>query len=117
MSGRTNSNDPTDPTEPLCAKAATYPGVNAGTSCNQSAFKFKKKAFLYCGPQGGRFKAMFKLGPSRAQAEALQAEFPDKFDVGKTAYVTARFTAEDPIPEALWTKWLDESYAECGGKL
>lgn len=105
-----------DPTAAICAKAETYPGVVSGTSCNQNSYKLGKKAFLYCGPQGGRFKAMFKLGPSRAEAERLQGAYPDRFDVGKTNYVTARFTAEDPMPEELWQRWLAESYAECGGK-
>lgn len=106
-----------DPTEAMRLKATSYPGVTVGTSCNQSSFKLGKKAFLYCGPQGGRFKAMFKLGPSRAEAEALQDAHPDRFDVGKTNYVTARFSAEEPLDEDIWTRWLDESYAESGGKI
>lgn len=106
-----------DPTEAMRRKAAAYPDVIEGTSCNQSSFKLGKKAFLYCGPQGGRFKAMFKLGPSRAEAETLQDAHPDRFDVGKTNYITARFSAKEPLSEDIWTRWLDESYAECGGEL
>ena len=100
-----------DPTEPIRLKASQYPGVDEGTACTQSAFKAGNQAFLYCGPQGGRFKAMFKLEKSKAEAAKLAAKEPDRFDVGKTAWVTARFSAEKPMPKRLWSKWLDESYA------
>jgi hypothetical protein len=99
-----------DPTEPIRIKASGYPEVDAGTACTQDAFKTGKKAFLYIGPQGGRFKAMFKLGESRAAAEALAESDPSHYEVGSTAWVTARFSAEEPMPQARWEKWLDESY-------
>ena len=102
---------PSDPTEPIRIKASQYPRVDKGTACTQSAFKAGNQAFLYCGPQGGRFKAMFKLDKSKAEAVKLAAKQPDRFDVGKTAWVTARFSAEKPMPKKLWSKWLDESYA------
>ena len=102
---------PKDPTEPIRQMASEFPGVAEGTSCTQGSFKVGKQAFLYIGPQGGRYKAMFKLEASRAQAEALAEERPDDFQVGKTAWVTARFSAEKPMPKRMWTKWLKESYA------
>ena len=57
-----------DPTEPIRLTASQYPEVDQGTACTQSAFKTGKKAFLYIGMQGGRFKAMFKLDGSMAEA-------------------------------------------------
>ena len=53
---------------------------------------------------------MFKLKASMSQAEALAAEEPKRFEVGSTGWVTARFTAEEPLPKEIWEKWLDESY-------
>ena len=100
-----------DPTDPIRLKASRYPGVVKGTSCTQSSFKTAKSAFLYVGMQGGRYKAMFKLDASTAEAARLAAKEPDRFDVGSTSWVTARFTAEKPMPKRLWEKWLDESYA------
>lgn len=100
-----------DPTLPMRQKASEYPGIDEGTACSQASFKAGKKSFFFVGPQGGRFKAMFKLEASRAEAEALAAQYPDRFGVGKNIWITARFSAEDPMPEPLWTKWLDESYA------
>ena len=108
---------PSDPTEPIRIKASEYPGVDAGTACTQASFKANKKAFLYTGPQGGRFKAMFKLDKSIPEAQKLANEKPDSYDVGKNGWVTARFTAEKPMPKRLWTKWLNESYALTGATL
>ncbi len=106
-----------DPTEAMRLEASRYPDVDEGTACTQSSFKARKKAFLFAGPQGGRFKAMFKLEASMAEATRLADEDPDRFDVGKNGWVTARFSAEQPMPKKLWKAWLDESYGlAAGGK-
>ena len=100
-----------DPTEAMRLKASQYPGVDKGTSCTQASFKAGGKAFLYCGPQGGRYKAMFKLEKSKAEAIKLAEASPDDYQAGSTAWVTARFSADKPMPVRRWKKWLDESYA------
>lgn len=99
-----------DPTEPIREKASKYPDVDEGIACTQSSFKTGKKSFLFIGMQGGRYKAMFKLQKSLPEATKLAEKEPDRFQVGSTAWVTARFTAEKPMPKKLWAKWLDESY-------
>jgi hypothetical protein len=88
-----------------------------GTSCTQSAFKVGAGTFLFIGPgpKGQGFKAMFKLKASMPQALKLAAEDPTRFEVGSTGWVTARFTAEEPLPKRIWGKWLSESYdVTCG---
>ena len=104
-----------DPSAAIRAKASRYPGVDQGTSCTQSSYKVGKQAFLYIGMQGGRHKAMFKLDESRPQAEKLARARPDDFQAGSTSWVTARFSAEEPMPTKLWQAWLDESYALSAG--
>ena len=106
-----------DPTETIRNKAATFPAVAPGTSCNQSAFKVGKRAFLYIGPgaKGRGYKAMFKLDRSMNHARELAASNPDRFEVGSTGWVTTRFTAEEPLSEDIWETWLEESY-ELAGK-
>ncbi len=101
-----------DPTVAIRAKAAAFPAVAAGTSCNQNAFKVGKRAFLYIGPgaKGHGFKAMFKLDQCMGQARNLADERPDRIEVGSTGWVTARFTAEEPLPESVWDAWLSDSY-------
>lgn len=101
-----------DPTLPIREQASEYPDVDEGTSCTQSSFKTGGKAFLFVGEQGGRFKAMFKLADSRGEAERFAADAPDDFQVGKGVWVTARFTAAQPLPTELWRRWLDESYEQ-----
>ncbi len=102
-----------DPTRALKEAAAALPDVVEGTSCNQSSYKAGKKAFLYVGPgpKGIGFKAMFKLEASAEEARNLAAGDPERFEVGTGNWVTARFTAEAPLPKKLWSKWLEESHA------
>ncbi|MEE9394755.1 MAG: hypothetical protein V3W41_19860 [Planctomycetota bacterium] len=101
-----------DPTVPILKKAAAFPGAIQGTSCNQSSFKIGKQSFFFVGPgaKGLGFKAMFKLEKSLPQAEKLAAKEPDRFEVGSNGWVTTRFTAEKPLPKAIWEKWLKETY-------
>jgi len=107
----------TDPTVPICEKAASFPQVTKGTSCNQSSFKVGKGSFLFIGPGAKRigFKAMFRLGHSMPQARKLASKEPERFEVGSTGWVTTRFTAEKPLPKSIWGKWLQESYDICCG--
>ena len=99
-----------DPAQPILEQARKLDDVVEGASCTQTSFKRGKKAFLYIGMQGGRHKAMFKLKKSMADAEKRAEKDPDRFQVGSTAWVTARFTPEKPMPKTLWQKWLKESY-------
>lgn len=106
-----------DPTDAIRRHAMTFPGVGKGASCNQSAFKAGKGTFLFVGPgpKGVGFKAMFKLRASMAEALELAARHPKRFEVGATGWVTARFTAEEPLPKQTWKRWLAESYQlTCG---
>lgn len=106
-----------DPTDAIRKAAAAFPGVLQGTSCSQTSYKAGKGTFLFIGPgaRGQGFKALFKLDRSRGQAEKLAASQPDRFEVGATGWVTARFTAEKPLPAAIWRRWLRESYElTCG---
>ena len=101
-----------NPTEAIRQAAADFPEAAKGTSCNQSSLKAGKGSFLFIGPgpKGQGFKAMFKLKASMPEALELAEKEPKRFEVGKTGWVTARFTAEEPLPKKIWSKWLTESY-------
>ena len=101
-----------DPPDAIRRQALTFPNVTTGKSCSQSAFKVGKGTFLFIGPgpKGRGFKAMFKLKASMPEALKFAEEDPKRFEVGSTRWVTARFTAEQPMPERIWEKWLSESY-------
>jgi hypothetical protein len=100
-----------DPTEAMRIQASGYPAVDEGTACTQASFKAGKKSFFFVGPQGGRFKAMFKLDKSMPDAAKLAKKEPDRYEAGSTGWVTARFSVEEPMPKKIWAKWLNESYA------
>lgn len=104
-----------DPTLAIRRKAGSYAGVDEGTACTQSSFKIGSKAFLFIGEQGGRYKAMFKLGASKDEALRLAKENPEDFQAGSNPWVTARFSLDEPMPRALWSRWLEESYALSAG--
>ncbi len=102
-----------DPTKALKEAAAALPDVAEGTSCNQTSYKVGKTAFLYIGPgaKGIGYKAMFKLDPSLQEAKELMESEPGRFELGVGNWVTTRFSAEDPLPKKLWSRWLKESHA------
>ncbi len=101
-----------DPTDPIRSKAATFPAVTVGESCNQTSFKAGKGSFLFIGPgaKGQGFKAMFRLERSIPQARRLAGEDPDRFQVGTAGWVTTRFSTEKPLAKSIWERWLRESY-------
>lgn len=101
-----------DPTDAIRRLALSFPDVMTGKSCSQSAFKVGKGTFLFLGPgpKGHGFKAMFKLKASMPEAIKLAEEDPERFEVGSTGWVTARFTVEEPVPKRVWKRWLSESY-------
>ena len=88
-----------DPTIAIRRKAGSYLGVDEGTACTQSSFKTGGKSFLFIGEQGGRYKAMFKLGDSIPEAQALADEHPEDYQVGKTAWVTCLLYTSDAADE------------------
>jgi predicted DNA-binding protein (MmcQ/YjbR family) len=110
------ANRDVDPSELMRDAARSMPDADEGTSCTQTSFKVGGKAFLYVGEQGGRFKAMFKLRDSIAQAEEMAADAPDDVQVNKQGWVTARFSAKQPLATRVWKKWLKESYGLAAGK-
>ena len=101
-----------DATAEIKAMCESLPDVIVGTSCNQTAYMVGKGKFLFIGPgrKGQGHKAMFKLKASMDQALELAAKQPKRFEVGKTGWVTVRFTNEEPLASEIWEKWLQESY-------
>jgi hypothetical protein len=109
---------PQDPTAAIRKAASQLPGALEGTSCNQTSYKVGKQSFFFVGPgtKGVGYKAMFKLDESKAEPEQLASQQPGRFGVGKTAWVTARFSEAEPLPKKIWLRWLKESHGTCPQK-
>ena len=107
-----------DPTLGMRKEAARLASVDEGKACNQASFRVGNKAFLFVGPgaKGVGYKAMFKLHASMTQARTLAESEPTRFDVGKTGWVTARFTDARPLSAKIWKKWIRESYGLSAGE-
>lgn len=98
------------PSDELRRFALTLPETDEGTSCNKSAFRARKKAFLYLGIKDDSFNMMLKIGPSSADAERLQKESPDCYGVGSGGWVKVEFTTAQTPPIGMLKAWIEESY-------
>ena len=78
-------------------------------SCNKTAFKARKKSFLFLGELDGRYNIMVRLGDSRFEAEAVAEKDPDLVSVGPH-WVTAEFANKYKFPVGLVARWIDESF-------
>ena len=57
------------------------------------------------------YKAMFKLEASLEEAKRLSKSEPERYEIGVGNWVTTRFSASEPLPKTIWSRWLKESYA------
>jgi predicted DNA-binding protein (MmcQ/YjbR family) len=103
-------------TDVMKTAARALEDVNESTACNQASFKHGTKSFFFTGPAQDEFKAMFTLADSMDEARALAVERPERVGAGKTRWGSVKFSADEPMDEALWQKWLAESYALAGPK-
>ena len=89
--------------------ALRYPECEEGTACNKSAFKARKKSYLFLGTDMNSYNVMVKLGDSRNEAERMAANDPDNVSVGPH-WITATFDDKTPLPTEMVERWIDESF-------
>ena len=75
-----------------------------------AAIKVRKRIFVTLGEADGTFRMSLKLVASNFDALLLPFTEPTHYGMGKHGWVTASFTAEDPVPLDLIRDWIDESY-------
>ena len=90
--------------------ALQYPETDAGASCNKVAYKARGKSFLFVGADGDAWNAMFKLGDSIDELRKLAKKAPDRYNVGKTNWVTLVFPHKEAPSVADLERWIDESF-------
>ncbi len=81
--------------------------------------KVHKKIFVFFGlveELDQRLQVGVKLPQTGVYALQLPFVQPAGYNLGKSGWVTARFTASDPPPLDLLTEWIEESYGAVAPK-
>ncbi len=98
--------------------ALSYPQAVEDHPWGHSAFKVKKKTFLFLAVEGGELSLSVKLPESGTYALMQPYAKPTEYGLGKSGWVTARFGRKHKPPLPLLERWIDESYrAIAPGKL
>jgi predicted DNA-binding protein (MmcQ/YjbR family) len=92
--------------------AMEYPEAHEDHPWGHLAIKVKGKAFLFLGGEKSskELSLTVKLPQSRDMAADLPFAEPSGYGLGKSGWVTARFTKVGEVPVELLQKWIDESY-------
>lgn len=90
--------------------AFRYPEVEEAASCNNRAFKARKKSFLFMGMDDDTWNVRIKLGDSIPEAEGLAKTHLDNYDVGSHGWTKVTFPHDQSPPDGLMERWIDESF-------
>jgi predicted DNA-binding protein (MmcQ/YjbR family) len=90
--------------------ALSLPEVREDHPWGHSAFKVNGKAFLFLASEGGDLSLSMKLPHSGLFALSLPFAEPTGYGLGKSGWVTARFTKGDRPPVSVLAEWVLESY-------
>lgn len=94
----------------IADRAASYPEVTEDNPWGHRAFKVRGKTFLFLGADRETLSLSVKLPASGGAALELPFTEPTHYGLGKSGWVTARFSVGADIPLSLIEKWLDESF-------
>jgi hypothetical protein len=97
--------------------AMRYEGAEEGIACKgtaveSSAFKARKKTFLFVNAVHVRLK----LRESLAEATALATKDPRRYEVGSLGWIKVTLGPEPAPLLALLERWIDESYRVVVGR-
>ena len=92
--------------------ALTFPEVTEDHPWGHRAMKVKKKAFVFLGGDKDtkELSMSVKLPTSRDMAVDLPFAEPTGYGLGRSGWVTARFTKVAEVPLDLLKAWIAESY-------
>ncbi len=109
----------------LRAFALGLPGAHEDFPWGERVAKVGKKVFVFLGKADGEACApgpkgagqapsgpslSCKLPSSRLEALTMPFAEPTAYGLGKSGWVTARFSAKEALPGALLRLWIEESY-------
>ena len=102
---------PTDPEAVLRAVALGYPEAVEEHPWGESAFKVRKKVFVFMGePEQGGLSLSLKLPESGPMALLEPFASPTGYGLGRSGWVSVTFGPDDEVPVELIEDWIDESY-------
>jgi predicted DNA-binding protein (MmcQ/YjbR family) len=90
--------------------ALSYPETNEEFPWGHRAFKVKGKAFLFVSFWEGKLGLSVKLPLSGRVALTFPFAEPTGYGLGKSGWVSARFSDADDIPLHMLEEWIDESF-------
>src|SRR5262249_21030957 len=90
--------------------ALAYPGAVEEFPWGDRVFKVNKKIFAFAEAHGGELHVTAKLPESGPMALSLPFAEPTGYNLGKSGWVSARFTRAADVPVEMMLDWIDESY-------
>ena len=92
--------------------AMGYPEATEDSPWGHRAIKVKGKTFVFLGGEKNveELSISVKLPQSRDMAADLPFAEPTGYGLGKSGWVTGRFTKAGDVPLPLLEAWIDESY-------
>jgi len=91
--------------------AMSFPEAHEDHPWGHIAVKVKKKVFVFLGGESqDDFGMSVKLPNSRDAAADLPFAEPTGYGLGKSGWVSARFTKASDVPVDLMKAWIEESY-------
>jgi predicted DNA-binding protein (MmcQ/YjbR family) len=95
----------------LRAHALSYPEATEDFPWGERVVKVRGKVFAFLGrPEEGGLGLSVKLPGSGILALDLPFAAPTGYGLGKSGWVTARFSPQAKPPVELLKRWIDESY-------
>ena len=90
--------------------ALAYPEAYEEMPWGHHAIKVKGKSFLFLAADGGALSLSAKLPSSGTVALKLPFASPTEYGLGRSGWVTARFSRGARVPLDILRLWIDESY-------
>ena len=92
--------------------AMTFPEATEDSPWGHRAIKVKGKSYVFLGGEKDvkELSMSVKLPTSRDMAVDLPFAEPTGYGLGKSGWVTARFSKPADVPMDLLKKWIEESY-------
>lgn len=90
--------------------ALEFPESHEDFPWGERVVKVRKKVFVFMGLPDGALSLSVKLPESQTVALMLPFAEPTGYGLGKSGWVTARFTKSERPPVGLLEEWIEESY-------